>query len=426
MMNPTNGARTVDDHRRELLGPVAALPPVTLPLASCRGLTLSADLVARVPVPPFTNSSMDGYAVRAADVAPADVDHPVELPVIGDCPAGAAAGVFLEPGSAIRIMTGAPLPAGADAVVPVEMTDQRLGPGETPRSVRIHQAVLKDAYVRFQGEAVSIGTSVLALGTVMTPAALAAAGAVGHGELSVVPRPRVAILSTGNELSVPGDVLRPGAIPDSNLVMLAALVEEWGGDVTLAERVSDNPPEFRAAIARAVDAADLVVTSGGISAGAFEVVRQSLDSPRVQFVSVAMQPGKPQGFGTLTRGSGEDVPLIALPGNPVSSFVSFHVFVRPVLARLAGRDPLAETTTIEVRVVDGWRSPAGRRQYVPVRLEGPREPYDARPTHPLGSASHLVGSLHLAHALAVVPAHVTQVEAGESLSAHLLGQLALR
>lgn len=120
------------------------------------------------------------------------------------------------------------------------------------------------------------------------------------------------------------------------------------------------------------------------------------------------------------------MPLIALPGNPVSSFVSFHVFVRPVLARLAGRDPLAETTTIEVRVVDGWRSPAGRLQYVPVRLEGPREPYDARPTHPLGSASHLIGSLHLAHALAIVPAHVTRVDAGESLSAHLLGQLAPR
>ena len=205
-------------------------------------------------------------------------------------------------------------------------------------------------------------------------------------------------MSTGDELDAPGGTPGLGTIPDSNLVMLTALVAQWGGEVALAVRVPDDPDALRSVMARAVASADLVVTSGGISAGAFEVVRQSLESPTVRFVQVAMQPGKPQGLGTLPGGPRGDVVLIALPGNPVSSFVSFHVFVRPALERLAGRDPAAATARVRVRAAEAWPSPSGRRQYVPVRLDGAGEPYEARLAHRLGSASHLVGSLHVAHA----------------------------
>lgn len=412
--------RTVEEHLGEILELVTPLPPATLPLAECLGLTLHADLAARLPAPPFTNSSMDGFAVLAADVAGASAERPVLLPVAGDQPAGPSAAGVLAPGTAIRIMTGAPLPHGADAVVPVEQTDQPRGAAPLPEAVRVLEPVAAGAYVRHRGEGVPVGAAVMPAGTRLGPAALAAAGAVGYGELSVVRRPRLAVVSTGDELAAPGEALGGGTIPDSNLAMLVALAAEWGAEVPLAERVGDDPAALRAVLARAADVADLVVTCGGISAGAFEVVRQALESPEVRFVQVAMQPGKPQGLGVLPGGPRGAVPVIALPGNPVSSFVGFRVLVRPALAVLAGRDPRAETLTVPVRAVEAWRSPTGRRQYAPVRLEAPErpgEPYPARPTHRLGSASHLVGSLHLAHALAVVPAEADRVEAGQALEA---------
>ncbi len=412
--------RTVQEHLDEILALVSPLSAVTLPLAQCLGLTLHEGLTARLPAPPFTNSSMDGFAVRAADVAGASAERPVELPVTGDQPAGPAAASALAPGTAIRIMTGAPLPDGADAVVPVEQTDQPRGAAPLPAAVRVGEPVVAGAHVRRRGEGVPVGAAVMPAGTRLGPAALAAAGAVGYGELSVVRRPRLAVVSTGDELAAPGEALGGGTIPDSNLAMLVALAVEWGADVPLAERVGDDPDALRAVLARAAEVADLVVTCGGISAGAFEVVRQALESPAVRFVQVAMQPGKPQGLGVLPGGPHGPVPVIALPGNPVSSFVGFRVLVRPALAALAGRDPLGETLTVEVRAAEPWRSPTGRRQYAPVRLEAPQrtgEPFLARPTHRLGSASHLVGSLHLAHALAVVPAEVTRVEAGQALHA---------
>lgn len=412
--------RTVEEHLGEILDLVSPLPPVTLPLAECLGLSLHEDLAALLPAPPFTNSSMDGFAVRAADVAGASAQRPVELPVAGDQPAGPAAASTLAPGTAIRIMTGAPLPAGADAVVPVEQTDQPRGATPLPAAVRVLEPVTTGAYVRHRGEGVPVGAPVMPAGTRLGPAALAAAGAVGYGELSVVRRPRLAVVSTGDELAAPGEALGGGTIPDSNLSMLVALATEWGARVPVAERVGDDPDALRGVLARAVEVADLVVTCGGISAGAFEVVRQALESPAVRFVQVAMQPGKPQGLGRLTGGPRGAVPVIALPGNPVSSFVGFRVLVRPALAALAGRDPHAETLTVQIKAVEAWGSPPGRRQYAPVRLEAPErpgEPFLARPTHRLGSASHLVGSLHLAHALAVVPPEVTRVEAGQTLPA---------
>ncbi|MDO8119789.1 molybdopterin molybdotransferase MoeA [Isoptericola sp. b490] len=416
---PESPTRTVDEHLAEILELVSPPPAATLPLAACLGLTLRADLTARLPAPPFTNSSMDGFAVRAADVAGASAGRPVELPVADDQPAGPRAASVLAPGTAIRIMTGAPLPEGADAVVPVELTDQPRGSVPLPPAVRVLEPVVVGASVRHRGEGVAVGAPVMPAGTRLGAAALAAAAAVGYGELPVARRPRLAVVSTGDELAAPGEALGGGTIPDSNLTMLVALATEWGADVPVAERVGDDPDTLRAVLARAAEAADLVVTCGGISAGAYEVVRQALESPRVRFVQVAMQPGKPQGLGTLAASHG-DVPVLALPGNPVSSFVGFRVLVRPALAVLAGRDPHAETATVPVRAAEAWRSPAGRRQYAPVRLEPPErpgEPFLARPTHRLGSASHLVGSLHLAHALAVVPAEVTQVEAGQAMAA---------
>ncbi len=292
---------------------------------------------------------------------------------------------MLAPGTSIRIMTGAPLPDGADAVVPVEQTDQPPRRRALPATVRVREPVAVDAYVRHRGEGVPVGAPVMPAGTRLGPAALAAAGAVGYGELSVVRRPRLAVVSTGDELAAPGEALGGGTIPDSNLAMLVALAVEWGAEVPLAERVGDDPDVLRAVLARAAEAADLVVTCGGISAGAFEVVRQALESPQVRFVQVAMQPGKPQGLGVLTGGPHGPVPVVALPGNPVSSFVGFRV-LRPPRAGGARRPRPARRDAHRCRSgrPRPWRSPTGRRQYAPVRLEVPEragEPF-LGPAHP--------------------------------------------
>ena len=343
------GMQALEDYVAGLLADLEPLPAVVLPLAEAHGLVLAEDVPAALPVPPWTNSAMDGYAVRAADAAKAD-RSPVVLPVSGDVPAGAVPAP-LAPGTAQRIMTGAMLPEGADAVVRVEDTDQEPGPRPLPERVEIRTAPRPGLNVRRAGEDVGVGDPVLGAGAVLSAAALSALASTGAGSVRVVPRARVAVVSTGAELVDPGAALPAGSIPDSNSVLLSGLVVEHGAALASVTRSADTAASLAGALTAAAASADLIVTSGGVSAGAFDPLtmlaedRAALDQDRaagaairLRFARVAMQPGKPQGHGTVRADDGREVPLIMLPGNPVSVLVSFRTIVAPALTRLMGHD----------------------------------------------------------------------------------------
>jgi len=343
--------RSVEEHRRAVASLITTRPPVTLPLADALGLVLAADVVAPLSLPGFDNSAMDGYAVVSEDIAAATDTTPVRLPVTEDIPAGRTDIPTLKPGTAHRIMTGAPLPAGATAVIPVEATD-----GATD-TVTIRASTRPGQHIRRAGEDVTAGTTVLQAGQLVTPAALGLAAALGLGELEVIPRHRVLVVSTGTELVAAGRPLQPGQIYESNGVMLAAAVRDAGADVVAAPMTGDDVDAFVAVLRSYADSADLILTTGGVSAGAYEVVKDALTEGGVEFTKVAMQPGMPQGAGTVYG-----VPTITLPGNPVSALVSFEVFVRPALRAAMGL-PDPERPRRTAMLTEDLVSPRGKRQF---------------------------------------------------------------
>ena len=431
----------LEDYVSQVLEALSPLEGDRVPLGRAHRRVLAEDVTAAVPVPPWTNSAMDGYAVRAKDTTGACPLTPVVLPVSGDVPAGAAPRPLAE-GTAQRIMTGAMLPEGADAVVKVEDTDQAPGPHPIPERVEIRAAATPGLSVRRAGEDVGVGDPVLDAGAVLSAAALSALASTGTGSVRAVPRARVAVVSTGAELVDPGAAPPTGSIPDSNSVLLAGLVVEHGAALASVSRSADTAASLAEVLRQAAAGADLIVTSGGVSAGAFDPLTMLAQAQRgeeapvhLDFVKVAMQPGKPQGHGWVLADDGRRVPIICLPGNPVSVLVSFTTIVAPALARLAGQDaedggaePLPGRPVLTARAAVGWRTPPRRRQHVPVRFteaptgsgvrsdlgDGAGLPW-VTPTHRLGSGSHLVASLPAAQALAVVVAEVEAVEVGDEL-----------
>ena len=392
--------RSVDEHQGVVASLISARPPLAVPIADTLGLVLAEDVVAPLSLPGFDNSAMDGYAVVADDIAGATADDPVLLPVAEDIPAGRIDLLSLKSGTAHRIMTGAPLPSGATAVVPVEATDGATDTVAIGATARVGQ------HIRRAGEDVTAGTTVLRAGQVVTPAALGLAAALGLSELTVVPRQRVLVMSTGSELVAPGEPLKPGQIYESNAVMLAAAVRDAGAEVVASPMVGDDVDQFRAALEKHAGDADLIITTGGVSAGAYEVVKDAFGpGGQVEFVKVAMQPGMPQGAGSVAG-----KPIVTLPGNPVSALVSFEVFIRaPLRAAMGLPRPQRERRSAEVK--EDLTSPRGKRQF----RRGVLDTAKGEVTSYGPPASHHLRWLASANCLLEIDEDVTELAAGSTV-----------
>ncbi|PNW10434.1 molybdopterin molybdenumtransferase MoeA [Microbacterium testaceum] len=401
---------TVEEHRARVLAAVSRLAPETVRLADAAGRTLAEPVLAAHDLPGFDNSSMDGFAVHVADVEGADAENPATLRVVGDLPAGSSADPSFGAGEAVRIMTGAPVPTAADAIVPFEDTTGGLADSLGAIDVRRAPAAA-GAFIRRRGGDTRAGDVVLSAGERLGALALSAAAAAGVAELVVHRRPRVAVVSTGSELVAPGTAPGRGQTPDSNSTLLAALVTGADADVTVIASLPDEAEAINSFLERALDA-DVVVFTGGVSAGAYEPVRQAL-SDRIAFEKVAMQPGKPQAFGVLDDGR----LVFGLPGNPVSVAVSFEVFVRPALLALQGRTVI-DRRLARLTASETWTTPPGRRQYLPAAID--LVAGTVRPATAGGSGSHLAASLARAEAFAIVPAEVSTVSVGDPLDVMLI------
>ncbi len=397
--------QSVDSYLDDILAALVPLPAEEIPVAEADGTVLGADVTAAWPLPGFDNSAMDGYAVLAADVAAASTEHPVTLPVDAEVAAGDTTSRTLTPGHAIKIMTGALLPAGTDAIVPVEWTN------DGADRVSISQPADKGHAVRRAGDDAQPGDLLLPAGTKLGPAQIGVLAAAGHGAIVARRRPRVAVISTGNELSDPGTPLVPGLIWDSNSYMLAAAARQAGCDVIRQSVVRDDPAAVLAAIELAAATADLLITSGGVSMGGeHDVVKAALTIlGTVHFRKVAMQPGMPQGFGLL--GSPPQTPIFTLPGNPVSALVSFQVFVEPAIHALQNL-PAKQTRAAHSKLAAPVSSPAGRRSFLRGVLD-----QQANVVQPLtGQNSHQIASLARANVLIIVPEQATSLAAGTEVA----------
>lgn len=398
---------SVEEVRGRMLAAVRVLPAESVPTTELRGQVLAEDIRADMDLPPFDNSAMDGYAVRAGDVAAASSDRPATLAVVEHLPAGAFPRRAIAPGEAARIMTGAPIPQGADAVVMVEMTE-----GDSER-VRVRGRVRPGENVRRRGESVAAGEIALARGTVLRPQEMAMLASLGRTRAQVVRRPRVALLSTGDELVPPGVPLEPGKIHDSNRYGLIGQVAEVGAVPIDLGLVGDDPERLRSLIARGLDEADCLITSGGVSVGDYDLTQRILaEFGAIESLRVAMKPGMPQAFG-VARGK----IVFGLPGNPVSSMIVFDQFVRPCLLKMAGHTRL-ERPRWPAIMDEPIQKPAGKVHFVRAIVEHRDGALHARPTGPQGSG--ILKSLALANALIVLDRDTTQVTRGEAVVVEIL------
>ena len=371
---------TVDDARRRVLDAVAPVAAVDVRVADARGLVLATDLVAPHPLPRFDNSAMDGYAVRGDDVGSASPEQPVALPVVGEVRAGDPGEVMIEPGCAARIMTGAPIPPGADAVVPVEATSESDG------KVVITEPAARGRHVRPAGEDVRAGEVLVRAGTELAAGELALLASTGLSPVSVRRPPRVAVVVTGDELVEPEATPGPGQIRDSNTVALRALVAEAGAEVVPFPAVRDTKADVVDVLARAAELSDVIVSSGGVAVGRYDFVKDAVEElGGIDLWRVAMQPGRPLVLGWVAA-----TPFLGLPGNPVSSHVGFEQFVRPAIRKMRGCRSLLRPT-VTATLTESISKPPGRLHFVRVRLERDTGGWAATPTGPQGS--HIQSSL---------------------------------
>ena len=404
----------VDAALEHVLAAFTPMPATDAQLLDAAGLVLATDVIARDHVPPFRNSAMDGFAVRASDTQEATWENPIELPVVAQVAAGQRKVPALGAGQAIRIMTGAPLPAGADAVVRFEETDEpQSGVTQSRKAVRIFRAAKSLDNVREAGEDIARGALVARSGQVLGPAALGLIASVGQAMVRVHRRPVVAVLSTGNEVVAPQEELTPGAVRDSNSVVIGALAQSWGADVRMLGIARDNLADLSCRLDEA-RGADLIVTSGGVSLGDFDFVKDVLRTEGdINIWQVRMKPGKPLAFGRI-----RNTPLLGLPGNPVAAAVSFILFGRAAIRKMLGFAQTAPQSR-EVLTTDDIDNRGHRRHYVRVKLEtGVDGVALARITGEQGAG--VLSSLASADALLIVPEELERVPSGTLLRAILL------
>jgi molybdopterin molybdotransferase len=397
--------RTVDEHLAIVLDGIGSLDPIELNLMDAQGLILAENVITDVPLPGFDNSAVDGYAVRAVDTKGAEEDKPITLPVVGDVAAGNRAMSGMGAGVSMRIMTGAPIPTGADAVIPLEWTDRGLA------QVAIRQSARSGTSIRRAGEDLPAGAPALAAGAALGPQQIALLAAIGRDRVAVRPRPRVLVVSTGSELVEVGHPVGFGEVPDANSYLLAAAARDAGADAYRVGIVPDDHTKLLDVLESQLLRADVLVTTGGVSMGAFDIVKQALSElGTVSFTRVAMQPGKPQGFGHL----GDHVPIFCLPGNPVSALVSFEVFVRPAIRKLLGKRSI-QRATVQAAALERIESPAGVRQYRRGVLH--REASGGYSVTLVGGpGSHLIAAMASANCLVVIDEEVTEVVSGSRVT----------
>ncbi len=403
----------VAEHRAGILDGVERLAVRSIALEDALGCVLAADVIAPADLPPFVSSAMDGYAVRSSDIASASSDEPTRLRFAGEVAMGAPASVVVGEGECVAVSTGCVVPAGADAVVPVELT---IGDGD---QVRVLRALPPGKHVRPAGEDIRAGATLLAAGRRLFPPDIGALAACGLGAVDVIPRARVGVISTGDELVRPPRALREGQIYDSNAFALSACVREAGGDPIDAGPVGDDPQRLIAALDRVASDVDAFVCSGGVSMGTRDPVKRAFEGlgsgggsrlGEVAFANVAMQPGRPQAFGHW-RGK----PFFGLPGNPISVYVSFEVFVRPALAKMMGRAD--ERPSVDA-ILDGeLDAPKTRTRFARVRIRVDGDRYVATPEG--GHQSNLLVTFARADGLIEIPAG-TSIARGQPCRVRLI------
>jgi molybdopterin molybdotransferase len=401
---------SVTEARQRLLAALPVGKVETILLSNAGQRVLAEAVTATLDSPRFDNSSMDGFALRAADVVAASIDRPVRLEVIGDLPAGATFAGSVERGQAMRIMTGAAMPRGANAVVPVEDTDATvaLAGATLPAAVEVRRSLGAGDYVRPAGEDFHKGDVLLEAGSRLRAQDLGLLAMLGRGELQVYRKPRVAILSSGNELLTVGETLSAGKIYETNSYALSALVESCGAEPILLGIARDELQDVKAHLERAVESgADLILTSAGVSVGAFDYLREAvLSEGSLDFWKVNMRPGKPFAFGAFRQ-----VPYVGLPGNPASAFVGFEVFVRPALQKMAGVKNWRRPTVVG-RLMENVNSDR-RESYLRVRINRQKEVPEILLTGHQGSGN--LYSLVRAEGLMVVPAGETVCSVGSQM-----------
>jgi molybdopterin molybdotransferase len=402
---------TVDVAVRRILIRCGALPPRSISLRGARGLVLAVDIYATLHSPRFDTSAMDGYAVQAGDARAASPAHPVQLPVIGAIAAGVQSDLSVVAGTAVRIMTGARCPVGADAVVPLELVREHAD------RIEVTTPLPFGANIRRTGEDIAEGSALLTIGTRLLPTHLALLAAEGMESATVIPRPRVAIIATGDEVVPPGQALEPGHIWDSNSAMVTGLVEQFGGEIASSILVPDEPAGLLSILRhQAADGVDLILTVGGASRGDRDVLAEIAgDGIELDFWNVQMKPGRPLVFGVV-----DGVPLIGLPGNPAAAFVAAVQFLRPAIVAMLGRLDIVPPM-VSARVAESIPNPGGRRNYVRVKLDMDGFENTARIAGPQNVANIL--TLSKADGLLVIPESMSQVEPGALLDVQVIREL---
>jgi molybdopterin molybdotransferase len=416
---------TVEEALQKILSEISVLETETVPILDSLGQVLAEDIIADINVPPLDNSAMDGYAVRAADTKGATEKTPKILKVIDTVIAGGISKKEVAPGTAIRIMTGAPMPKGADGVVQFENTDEEKRKKESPdkpvTQVGIYEEIKAGTSIRLAGEDVKRGTTILKKGAIIRPGEIGVMASIGHGQVKVIRRPVVAVLSTGNELVEIGKKLPEGKIYNSNTYSIASLVKRYGGIPKILGIALDNEKDLVNKLKEA-QGADMLLTTGGVSMGDYDMVKDILARDgQMVFWKVKVKPGKPLAFGKIKGktkdGKEKTIPHLGLPGNATSCMVSFELFVRPAMLKMMGKKKLNKPSVPAV-INESVKNDAGRRIYdraVTEKLDGH---YIARLTGPQGSG--ILTSMALANSLVIIPEEKDKVTKGETVQALML------